>query len=79
MDCVSSVCVQTEMVLQQAIAEHIKPMLMMNKMDLALVELQLEPEKLCQTFQHIMEDVSIIISTYRKGESGLLGSIIIFF
>ncbi|CAD7673490.1 unnamed protein product [Nyctereutes procyonoides] len=62
---VTNVCVQTEMVLQQAIAEHIKPMLMMNKMDSAL------------TFQHIMEDVSIIISTYRKGESGLLGSIMI--
>ena len=32
-DCVSGVCVQTEMVLHQAIAKGIKPVLMMNKMD----------------------------------------------
>ncbi|KAL3100398.1 hypothetical protein niasHS_001701 [Heterodera schachtii] len=33
-DCVSGVCVKTETVLRQAIAERIKPVLFMNKMDI---------------------------------------------
>ncbi|GAB0202666.1 elongation factor 2-like [Grus japonensis] len=69
------VCVQTETVLQQVIAEHIKPVLMMNKMDCALLELQLEPEELYQTFQHIVENVNVIISTYGEGETGPMGNI----
>lgn len=47
----AGVCVQTETVLRQAIAERIKPVLFMNKMDRALLELQLEQEELYQTFQ----------------------------
>ncbi|CAM5112804.1 unnamed protein product [Eretmochelys imbricata] len=58
-DCVSGVCVQTETVLCQAVAERIKPVLMMNKMDCALLELQLEPEELYQTFQRIVESVNV--------------------
>merc|ERR1719206_190599 len=45
-DCVSGVCVQTETVLRQAIAERIRTILFMNKMDRALLELQLEQEEL---------------------------------
>jgi elongation factor 2 len=63
-DCVSGVCVQTETVLRQAIAERIKPVLFMNKMDRALLELQLEQEDLFQTFQRIVENVNVIIATY---------------
>nr|XP_048706455.1 elongation factor 2-like isoform X1 [Caretta caretta]XP_048706457.1 elongation factor 2-like isoform X1 [Caretta caretta]XP_048706458.1 elongation factor 2-like isoform X1 [Caretta caretta] len=58
-DCVSGGCVQTETVLCQAVAERIKPVLMMNKMDRALLELQLEPEELYQTFQRIVESVNV--------------------
>ncbi|XP_057698069.1 elongation factor 2-like [Corythoichthys intestinalis] len=73
-DCVSGVCVQTETVLRQAICERIKPVLMMNKMDRALLELQLDPEELFKTFQRIIEDVNVIISTYGE-EDGPMGNI----
>jgi len=67
-DCVSGVCVQTETVLRQAIAERIKPVLFMNKMDRALLELQLEQEELFLTFQKIVENVNVIIATYADDE-----------
>lgn len=73
-DCVSGVCVQTETVLRQAISERIKPILFMNKMDRALLELQLEAEDLYQTFQRIVENVNVIIATYND-ESGPMGDI----
>merc|ERR1711992_314854 len=63
-DCVSGVCVQTETVLRQAIAERIKPVLFMNKMDRALLELQLDQEDLFLTFQRVVENVNVIIATY---------------
>ena len=73
-DCVSGVCVQTETVLRQAIAERIKPILFMNKMDRALLELQLEAEELYQTFQRIVENVNVIIATYND-DSGPMGEV----
>nr|WCZ69509.1 elongation factor 2 [Eocanthecona furcellata] len=73
-DCVSGVCVQTETVLRQAIAERIKPVLFMNKMDRALLELQLDPEDLYQTFQRIVENVNVIIATY-SDDSGPMGEV----
>jgi len=73
-DAISGVCVQTETVLRQAIAERIKPVLFMNKMDRALLELQLEQEDLYQTFQRIVENINVIIATY--GDStGPMGNI----
>merc|ERR1712235_154111 len=75
-DCVSGVCVQTETVLRQAIAERIKPVLFMNKMDRALLELQLDPEELHQTFSRIVENVNVIIATYGGAdEDGPMGSL----
>jgi len=71
-DCVSGVCVQTETVLRQAIAERIKPVLFMNKMDRALLELQLGQEELYQTFQRIVENVNVIIATYND-DTGPMG------
>ena len=68
---------QTETVLRQAIAERIKPVLMMNKMDRALLELQLEPERLYQTFQRIIESVNVIISTYGEDDGGPMGLIFV--
>eukprot|EP00035_Acanthoeca_spectabilis_P019616 m.428993 g.428993 ORF g.428993 m.428993 type:complete len:843 (+) comp16928_c0_seq1:116-2644(+) len=73
-DAVSGVCVQTETVLRQAITERIKPVLFLNKMDRALLELQLEQEDLYQTFQRIVENVNVIIATYGE-EDGPMGEI----
>lgn len=68
-DCVSGVCVQTETVLRQAIAERIKPILFMNKMDLALLTLQLDMESMYQAFQRIIENVNVIIATYEMDDN----------
>merc|ERR1712038_1150510 len=75
-DCVSGVCVQTETVLRQAIGERIKPVLFMNKMDLALLTLQLDPEDLYQNFQRTVENVNVIIATYGGAdEDSIMGDI----
>lgn len=50
---------------------------MMNKMDRALLELQLEAEELFQTFQRIVENVNVIISTYGEDEGGPMGNIMV--
>jgi elongation factor 2 len=75
-DCVSGVCVQTETVLRQAIGERIKPVLFMNKMDRALLELQLGQEELYQNFQRTVENVNVIIATYGD-EDGPMGKIFV--
>jgi len=75
-DAVSGVCVQTETVLRQAISERIKPVLFLNKMDRALLELQLEQEDLFKTFQRIVENVNVIIATYGD-EEGPMGNIMV--
>ena len=72
----AGVCVQTETVLRQAIGERIKPVLFMNKMDRALLELQLGPEELYQTFQRIVENVNVIIATYGE-DDGPMGRIMV--
>ncbi|XP_064390604.1 elongation factor 2b-like [Halichondria panicea] len=73
-DSVSGVCVQTETVLRQAIAERIRPVAFLNKMDRALLELQLEQEDLYQTFQRIIESLNVIVATYAD-EDGPMGNI----
>ena len=46
----------------------------MNKMDLAMLTLQLEQEDLYQKFQRIVENVNVIIATYND-ETGPMGDI----
>eukprot|EP00300_Choanocystis_sp_HF-7_P036285 c52126_g1_i1.p1 GENE.c52126_g1_i1~~c52126_g1_i1.p1 ORF type:complete len:840 (-),score=198.74 c52126_g1_i1:28-2547(-) len=69
-DCVSGVCVQTETVLRQALGERIKPVLIINKVDRALLELQLEPEEMYSTFSKAVESVNVIIATYEDEKLG---------
>ena len=47
---------------------------MMNKMDRALLELQLEMEELYQTFNRIVENVNVIVATYAD-DDGPMGNI----
>ncbi|CAG8577660.1 17751_t:CDS:2 [Funneliformis caledonium] len=63
-DCIEGVCVQTETVLRQALTERIKPVVIINKVDRALLELQLTKEDLYTSFQRTIESVNVIVSTY---------------
>ena len=63
-DCVEGVCVQTETVLRQALGERIKPVVIINKVDRALLELQISKEDLYQSFSRTIESVNVIIATY---------------
>jgi len=74
-DCVEGVCVQTETVLRQALGERIKPVLMINKVDRILLELQMEQEQAYQTFSRAIESVNVIISTY---QDELIGDVQVF-
>merc|ERR1712238_93764 len=63
-DTIDGVCVQTETVLRQAITERVKPCLMVNKVDRALLELQLPAEELYQAFCRAIESVNVIVAMY---------------
>jgi len=69
-DCAEGVCVQTETVLRQALGERIKPVLMLNKLDRALLELQLDPEEAYQTLAKTVESANAIIATYEQEAVG---------
>jgi elongation factor 2 len=63
-DCIEGVCVQTETVLRQAIAERIKPVLFVNKLDRVFLELHMDPEEAYQNFNRAVESVNVVIATY---------------
>jgi elongation factor 2 len=69
-DYVEGVCVQTETVLRQALAEKIKPVLMINKIDRGILELQVDGETMYQNFQRVIENANVIISTYECEDMG---------
>ena len=68
-DYVEGVCVQTETVLRQSLQELIKPVLMINKCDRAIFELQHNSETMYQNFLRIIENANVIISTYQNTEA----------
>ena len=71
-DCIEGVCVQTETVLRQALGERIKPVVCLNKVDRALLELQVDKEDLYQSFARTIESANVVIATYNDpvlGES----------
>jgi elongation factor 2 len=69
-DCVEGVCVQTETVLRQALGERIKPVITVNKLDRAFLELQLPSEDMYSAFVKHVENVNVLVSTYNDEELG---------
>jgi len=65
-DCIEGVCVQTETVLRQAMGEKIKPVLMVNKLDRAFLELKMDPEEAYQNFRKAVESVNVVVSPYES-------------
>ena len=67
-DCIEGVCVQTETVLRQALTERIKPVIIINKIDRCLLELNSDPEDMYHTFSKSIDNVNVIIATYTDPE-----------
>lgn len=71
-DYVEGVCVQTETVLRQALGEKIRPVLMINKVDRGLLELQSTGEDMYLQFNKVIENVNVIISSYEKSDEEIV-------
>lgn len=67
-DCIEGVSFQTDALLRQALQELVKPALVINKIDRALLEFEHNPEMIYNNFQQIIESVNVIISTYQKSD-----------
>jgi len=57
-------------VLRQALAEKIKPVLMINKIDRAILELKVDGEAMYQNYLRVIENVNVIIATYESDDMG---------
>jgi elongation factor 2 len=71
-DCIEGCAVQTETVLRQALQERVKPVLMVNKVDRGILELQMDGEDMYNQFRKVIENVNVIVSMY---SDELLGEI----
>jgi len=69
-DCVEGVCVQTETVMRQALAERIKPVMAVNKMDRCFLELMLDGDEAFNNFQRVIETANVIMATYQDEAMG---------
>lgn len=62
-DAVEGVCVQTHRVITQAYREGLPCLLVINKMDRLILELQLTPEEAVRTLEKIVEECNVIIAS----------------
>jgi len=69
-DCIEGVCVQTETVLRQAIAERIRPVLFLNKLDRIFLEMCPTLDECYKNFRNSIESVNVICQTYKDEKLG---------
>ena len=62
-DAVEGVCVQTRMVIQQALREGLQCFLLINKLDRLCLELKMSPEEAAKHLEKIVEGCNSIIAT----------------
>jgi len=67
-DAVEEVMVQTETVTRQALAERVKPVLFINKVDRLIKEIKLSPEEIEQKLIRIINDFNNLIEIYGEPE-----------
>lgn len=67
-DVCEGVCVQTHAVLEQAWKERLSPVLVLNKMDRLITEIQETPSEMYQRLRSIIEQVNVIQSTFMNAE-----------
>lgn len=69
LDAVAGVEVQTVTVLRQALADRVKPVLIINKFDRLLFELQLPPEEVYLRLVKMISDVNQLIEDYQTEDN----------
>ncbi|KAF8451842.1 putative ribosome biogenesis protein Ria1 [Terfezia claveryi] len=67
-DAVEGVCSQTETVLRQTWIEHIRPVLVINKMDRLITELKLSPMEAYTHITKLLEAINAVMGSFFAGE-----------
>ncbi|MHA1969416.1 MAG: GTP-binding protein, partial [Candidatus Hodarchaeales archaeon] len=67
-DAVEGVMVQTEVVTQQALAERVRPVLIINKVDRLITEMRMAPDNAYEQFKKIIKDFNTLVETYAPPE-----------
>ncbi len=67
-DAVEGVCSQTVTVLRQTWIEHLKPLLVINKMDRLITELKMSPGEAYIHLSKLIEQVNAVIGSFFQGE-----------
>ncbi|KAL3474131.1 P-loop containing nucleoside triphosphate hydrolase protein [Aspergillus californicus] len=67
-DAVEGVCSQTVTVLRQSWVEQLKPILVINKMDRLVTELQMSPAEAYSHLSRLLEQINAVIGSFYQGE-----------
>lgn len=67
-DAVEGVCSQTVTVLRQTWVEHMKPLLVINKMDRLITELKMTPGEAYIHLSKLLEQVNAVLGSFFQGE-----------
>ena len=63
---------QTETVLRQALTEGVRVALLVNKLDRAVFETQLDPEQIYRALSRVIENVNAILATYGETDANMV-------